>query len=356
MVILQCATIIVLAIITLYLMVVRLVITAKENKKNTVSRLAEEIREEQEERENMGYKNTYLNATNMLFESIHTLAKEWEEHDFTPCDVTFGNGYFIFEFGENSVVHFHIKELPGWLFGIWWEPRTEEIKLKKKDCFKRQKVKGSCVGTIFAQWEDEIDKFKPSRSVFKESITYVDGKTDEWFAYNVLDMLLFMLKEPHISYFMDYTETDLNRQYVTREDAKKLYDEETSWREEEIKCNQEYIDGTYNKLHKLFKRYIDRGVAEIVDHGENFSPRFDILLSNVLPIGGKIEVVEEGDVTFDGLVDEGIISKDQLDEFIMWHETKLKELEEKGHDQSTCFSPIICIVDSKDFAKFMKEN
>ena len=39
---------------------------------------------------------------------------------FTPINAQYGNGYFIFDMGENSVVNFWIKELKGWKFGIWF--------------------------------------------------------------------------------------------------------------------------------------------------------------------------------------------------------------------------------------------
>ena len=37
---------------------------------------------------------------------------------FTPYDIEYGNGYSLFEMGEDSVVHFKIKEVwKNWKFG-----------------------------------------------------------------------------------------------------------------------------------------------------------------------------------------------------------------------------------------------
>ena len=30
-----------------------------------------------------------------------------------------GDGYFIFDHGENAVMHFKLKEAPQWKFGVW---------------------------------------------------------------------------------------------------------------------------------------------------------------------------------------------------------------------------------------------
>ena len=44
----------------------------------------------------------------------------FKELPYSIEDIEYLDGYFIFGFGTNSVVHFHIKECPGWKFGIWW--------------------------------------------------------------------------------------------------------------------------------------------------------------------------------------------------------------------------------------------
>ena len=70
----------------------------------------------------------------------------------TASDIEYRDGYFVVRFGKNSVVHFHFDELPEWKFGIWWK--------FPKDTNNVDTIKG----TLFAQLESEIDKFKPSAS------------------------------------------------------------------------------------------------------------------------------------------------------------------------------------------------
>ena len=36
------------------------------------------------------------------------------KNNFEPINIQYGNGYFIFDKGEDGVVHFNIKELHGW--------------------------------------------------------------------------------------------------------------------------------------------------------------------------------------------------------------------------------------------------
>lgn len=76
----------------------------------------------------------------MLLRAIASAAK------VKIIDKEFGDGYFIFRHGKGMCVQFRIKQCKGWLFGIWWS-------LKEKDTID-----------FFAQYEKDIDKFKPSCS------------------------------------------------------------------------------------------------------------------------------------------------------------------------------------------------
>lgn len=77
-----------------------------------------------------------------------------EDNGFHPTDINVGNGYFLFDFGKNSVVHFKIKEIPYWLFGLW----ILDDKEKKEYTIQ-----------FFGEKEDWIDKFKPSRTSISSS-------------------------------------------------------------------------------------------------------------------------------------------------------------------------------------------
>jgi hypothetical protein len=76
------------------------------------------------------------------------LFKELEDNGFHVTNVEVGNGYFLFDLGQNSVVHFNIKEIPYWKFGFW---------IQKDDEKKEYTIE------FFGEKIDWIDKFKPSR-------------------------------------------------------------------------------------------------------------------------------------------------------------------------------------------------
>ena len=77
-----------------------------------------------------------------------------KEEGFTVINVKTGNGYFIFDLGQNSVVHFELKEIPYWKFGLWI------IKDAEKKEYSVQ---------FFGDKIDWINKFKPSCSTISSS-------------------------------------------------------------------------------------------------------------------------------------------------------------------------------------------
>lgn len=89
----------------------------------------------------------FLKLTNRLFEHL-------KSQNYTIATKDYGSGYFIFDYGPNTVIHFRLKETPGWLYGVWWS-----FKVNKEGII-------SIVGEFFAQYEEEIDKFKPSASYY----------------------------------------------------------------------------------------------------------------------------------------------------------------------------------------------
>lgn len=68
---------------------------------------------------------------------------------FEAKNVSVGNEYYIFNFGEESVVHFDIKGIRGWRFAIWIQDSDDE---------KEYLV------YLFGDKINWIDKFKPSCS------------------------------------------------------------------------------------------------------------------------------------------------------------------------------------------------
>jgi hypothetical protein len=113
---------------------------------------------------------------------------------FTPYDISYGDGYFIFEMGENSVVYFKIKEVwKNWQFGMWIY--SDELNNYKEDENNETPYeKEPNVVHIFCQHEHLIDKFKPSRSALCVSYKPCDFTHDYNYSYYELDDMLKMIK------------------------------------------------------------------------------------------------------------------------------------------------------------------
>ena len=154
---------------------------------------------------------------------------------FTITKKTFGDGYFIFSFGQNTVCHFTLKETPLWKYGIW---------LTKKGY------------QIFGEHEWLIDKFKPSR-------TYLSFE-------NNIDLFLDKVKainEDSKLYFVDsYTDGNALVAYekVGWGDGEFYYhgyqcirefNEETElynqFRRDESATQQEYVEKQWNKFVEM---------------------------------------------------------------------------------------------------------
>lgn len=121
-----------------------------------------------EKADEAGLADIFKSNTEVLFEKL----------PFTVTDIAYLDGYFIFGYGTNSVVHFHVAECQGWKFGIWWDANSEGT------------------GEFFTQFEDNIDKFKPSASYFhiKFSIKNVE---------EIVALLKKISEHPAIAFYED---------------------------------------------------------------------------------------------------------------------------------------------------------
>lgn len=156
-------------------------------------------------------------ATNEVFEALKKEIKENISEDISFTDIEYSDGYFFFATGSNTVIQFHIPECPGWLFGIWWNCKGDNIK-----------------GQLFAQYEANIDKFKPSASPLCQEIQVLwnetSGTSSTITAYEAAWMIQYIIKEPYLAFCRDYYFWDYNREYHTREEAKAAFDQ---WKKEE---------------------------------------------------------------------------------------------------------------------------
>ena len=85
----------------------------------------------------------------------------------TVKTIVSGNGYYLFEFGKNSVFHITFKEIRGWKFGLWLRWEDDEKKKLKIDFFGHK-----------INW---IDKFKPSQTMLANSVVISSYKDLEDF-------------------------------------------------------------------------------------------------------------------------------------------------------------------------------
>lgn len=199
-----------------------------------------------------GYAELYKRAAELLFEQLKKVG-------FTPTDIEYGDGYFIFGMGANTTLQFHIKECPEWLFGVWWEEPTADAEYVK--------------GEWFAQFEETIDKFKPSASVFCNTF-YINESS--FLDYNLECDLKFIRDEPYLAFCRDYCFWDYNREYHTREEAEQEYNHYKSVKAETARCQSSYEFQCRQWLSKLLLDNMEEGEElYLIDRGECVSPRYE---------------------------------------------------------------------------------
>lgn len=169
---------------------------------------------------------------------------------FKPYDIKYGDGYFIFDMGENSVVHFHIKGCRHWKFGMWINSEFLDEKYLKEYCEKNNcKESDLPIVQIFAQYETCIDKFKPSRSYH-----CVDCFTiDDYMCFELEYMIKHIKKHPFIAYAED---KHFSRFYIWYFIKSEFYDKK-------IKLKN-YMSEKYTYIYNWIKvQFIKR--SKIVD-------------------------------------------------------------------------------------------
>ena len=213
-----------------------------------------------------------------------------ESNGFHVVNKKFGNCYFLFEGEDDSICHFHIKEIPGFLFAFW--------NINRLDGFKESVEKGYSLWTdafnicskteliFFTQYERDLDKFKPSRSGFVTGIYRTSWEeedetkelvtVEEWYAHDLLNILKFMKKHPIKAYVHSGYQLD------------RIYEEISS-----LKCLQIFIrDWVYDKKYKFIEKYKlnkqirackklfnnvkDNYYIMVLLRPDNWSPRLDV--------------------------------------------------------------------------------
>lgn len=244
--------------------------------KDTFGSIAEMYEDQVKKNDKAGYAEKLKVCTELFFRMVN------EEYALKDSPVHFNgiqflDGYFIFGFGTNSVIHFRIDECPGWLFGIWWTIPDESNQKQKY-----------ISGELFAQYEENIDKFKPSYSSLCSTITSIpDGDRQSCSCYAAAKMISFIRDEPYLAFCRDYCNWNYNEKYHTRDEAKEVYGKYRIWRDNEVKytkeCDSKILVFVKDKILPLFTD------AKIRDLGENWSPRYEV----VAPLEKNKDVVKK---------------------------------------------------------------
>jgi len=256
----------------------------EEEEKGAFQPLIDAYNEMVKEQDKKGFADIFKNSTENLLASLTIFFKR-DDIDFTPVDVSYGDGYFIFGRGSNSTITFHVKEAPGWLFGLWWSPQKTADSTDENPVYEQDTIEGQ----MFAQYEDEIDKFKPSASTFKTEFTfevglpvYSEEKQNNWFAlYNCREAFRLILTEQDLAFYREIEGVDFNSQYVSREEAIKFKQEFLALREKQAIQRKANDVMMLQMVKYIIQPILDEDCAFIYDEGENCSPRYQIVVKDV---------------------------------------------------------------------------
>lgn len=233
--------------------------------KHPLEAVADFYEESVAEADKKGYAEIYKAITEqILYRSIPQVLIEDDECTFTVTEIEYFKGYFLVGKGTNSVVQFKIKENPEWLFGIWYSLKEDEL------CNDLPTI----TVEMFAQYEEEIDKFKPSASVFQNTICTNSRleNLDDYALWDFARQIRFIIKEPALAYCRDVYHWDYNEEYHTREEAERTMAEDVE-RKDRRQSFKEYAE---NALLNYIKNFWKGETVFIHDFGECISPRYEV--------------------------------------------------------------------------------
>lgn len=206
--------------------------------------------------------------------------------EYHIVDKEFGNCYFIVESKEpDTICHFHIKELPGYLFGIWNICRYDTIQYEIENNLSlwsdNLHISSKSELIFFTQYENEIDKFKPSRSGMVTGlrrITYTEDNKSvtEWDIDELEVVLNYMKKHKYKAYVNIYNENKfVYKEYGGFKCFRIYYRHKWDRFITNIRDNLK-LKIQIHKSKKLVKRLKDV-YYYILDYGENCYPRIHII-------------------------------------------------------------------------------
>lgn len=247
-----------------------------ENNNNPLCAISDLYDAGVKEKNKAGYAQRLKEATEVFFKDVNDMFSFFDENPVHFTDVEYLDGYFVFGFGTNTVIHFHIEECPGWKFAIWWDiPDSGE------------KLADNILGHFFTQYEETVDKFKPSRSEICCDISVkFSGVHKSCDCYEARKAIKFIQTEPALAFCRDYCGWDYNAEYHTREEAEQELSKYKVFAKNKSKytaiCNDKVLTFVREKVLPQFND------AEMC-RDEGWSPEYHI----VAPYESNKDIVEE---------------------------------------------------------------
>lgn len=262
---------------------------------NPFSSIIELYSESVKKADSLGLSEVYKQATEVIFNGL----KERLPFDINITGVEYLDGYFIFGHGTNSVVHFHINETPGWKYGLWWSPVSKSE--DEEDEADQEYFTDRLRGELFAQYEEEIDKFKPSASMISETFTIYLPAPASNLTWGFAEDIKFIHDEPYLAFYREMHYTDFNKEYVSRAKAKAYF--ERHFKEKKLEEETEALNDKemLKAIYEMLTDEIDEGTCFVQDRGDFCSPRYEIIIKNTWGIEDGcyrlFDLYEEADAT-----------------------------------------------------------
>lgn len=312
---------------------------------NPIKDMADFYEESVKKSDEAGLAEVYKQATDLVFNALKKELKDYRKFDITIEDIEYLDGYFIFGMGTNSVVHFHIKETPGWKYGIWWSPVSKQDSTEENPMYETDRLHCS----IFTQYEEEIDKFKPSASMVTDKFDVYLDSTSTDFAWEFAQDIKFIHDEPYLAFYREMHYSDFNKEYVSRAKAKSYFERHFKQKrlEEETEAlnNRELLKTIYT----ILKEDIDEGNCFVHDRGNNWSPRYEIVMKNTYDI-------EDGCYGIFDIMEDAYATEAQK----LWDDT-VKDCEKRAKKigsywyRSSCCHDSLILVSTENFNEWFKE-
>lgn len=322
----------------------------EEENRNPFTALSEMYQEGVDEADAKGYAEEYKRFTEyFLFKAVPEEIGKNEDWTFTPYDITYLDGYFVFGTGTNSVVHFKVKEAPGWLFGLWYRVKEETYDKKTRLVLHYE---------LFAQYEQFIDKFKPSASTFEVEngvYSYVPGAEFNVSVWDSVRMFKFIITEPALAFCRDIFYWDYNEEYHSREEAEEAMNKEL----EEARLQDEFKERATNTVLEYFGKCFKGHDNVFIYYNAGWSPGYELHI---------VVDVEEGNMYhFKSIIEDYENNPEETDKElydILKGYYELEEQLDQEAKQYNCyyyseFSDWINVITPekfKDLQKFLDEN